>query len=29
MNLQDRYEPSLAERDDTDSLEAIRPLKAA
>ena len=29
MNLQDRYELSLAERDDADSLEAIRPLEAA
>ena len=29
MNLQDRYELSLAERDDADSLKAIRPLRAA
>ena len=29
MNLQDRYELSLAERDAADSLEAIRPLEAA
>ena len=29
MNLQDRYEFSLGERDDADSLEAIRPLEAA
>ena len=29
MNLQDRYELSLTERDDADSLEAIRPLEAA
>ena len=29
MNLQDRYELSIAERDDADSLKAIRPLRAA
>ena len=29
MNLQDRYELALAERDFVDSLEAIRPLEAA
>lgn len=29
MNLQDRYELSLAERDAAGSLEAIRPLQAA
>ena len=28
MNLQDRYELALAERDDTDSLEGIRSLEA-
>ena len=29
MNLQDRYELSLAERHEADSLKAIRPLEAA
>ena len=29
MNLQDRYELLLAEREDADSLKAIRPLRAA
>jgi len=29
MNLQDRYELSLAERDEADTLKSIRPLEAA
>jgi len=29
MNLQDRYELALAERDEADSLKSIRPLRAA